>query len=148
MFAELKQLIAANGQLTLTLTAGADDTLTVVLLPGGDNPVLSVPLALTGTCAELDTSFADLVGQFVAKRHSMSEQLQAAEALMANAVRDKAKASQSKSKTVKPEPDNDEGDDEEGDGEDAPAVAPHGSPRPIPRPVEKAVPADPLADLF
>ncbi len=95
MFAELKPLLDSCSSVTIVLAAGSDDTLSVTVIPkakNAQNAVLSTPLALAGTMAELDTEFAGLVIGFAAKRTSLTEQLEATQTILEAAKQEAAKS--------------------------------------------------------
>lgn len=86
MFAKLAGLLANNQSVTLLLS-GNPDEITVTVLPKPakvkeGQEALATPLVLTGTPAELDESFADLVAQFTDKRKSLAEQFAATESVL------------------------------------------------------------------
>ncbi|MHB1678660.1 MAG: PRTRC system protein E [Sulfuriferula sp.] len=95
MFAELKPLLDNCSSVTIVLAAGSDDTLSVTVIPkakDSQNAVLSTPLALTGTMAELDAGFAGLVTGFAATRTSLTEQLEATQTILEAAKQESAKS--------------------------------------------------------
>ena len=86
MFQSLKSLLA-GGNLTLSLTGNADDTITVLVVPKGEG-ALAQPLVLTATAAELDTQFADCISSYASSRKSLAEQMEATAAVLAAAKQD------------------------------------------------------------
>lgn len=62
-------------------------TLSVTVLPkpkatGEDAAVLSTPLSLTATAAELDEGFVQILGEYVATHQSLSEQMENTKAIL------------------------------------------------------------------
>ena len=121
MFAELKPLLDNCSSVTIVLAAGSDDTLSVTVIPkakDGQNAVLSTPLALTGTLAELDAEFAGLVTGFVAKRTTLAQQLEATETILEAAKQEAAKSAVSVKKKALPKPSSGVTDDDDGNDDD------------------------------
>jgi len=106
MFQELSAFLAHLASLSLTLVGNPDGTLTVTVTPKGAKVAgaLDTPLSLTGTPAELDEGFADILASYSGKRLSLVEQFAATEAILEAAKKEateKAKKSIAKpSKTV------------------------------------------------
>lgn len=106
MFQELSAFLAHLASLSLTLVGNTDGTLTVTVTPKGAKVAgaLDTPLSLTGTPAELDAEFANILASYSAKRLSLAEQVAATEAILEaakNEATEKAKKSIAKpSKTV------------------------------------------------
>jgi PRTRC genetic system protein E len=101
MFAELKPLLDNCTSITLVLVNGTDDTVNVTVIPkakDGQNALLSTPLALTGTVAELDAQFAQLVTSYSAKRTSLAEQFEATATILEAAKQESAKSAVTKKK--------------------------------------------------
>ena len=88
MFQSLKSLLA-GGNLTLSLTGNADDTITVLVVPKGEG-ALAQPLVLTATAAELDNQFADCISSYASSRKSLAEQMEATAAVIAAAKQESA----------------------------------------------------------
>jgi len=88
MFSALKPLIL-GGSLNLTLTGNADDTITVLVAPKGAG-VLSQPLVLTATAAELDAEFAQCIQNFANQRKGLADQLEATAAILDAAKKESA----------------------------------------------------------
>lgn len=138
MFTKLKPLLAGLTSLTVSLVANADDTITVTVTPKGSKTgsTLDTPLSLTGTAAELDEGFAEVLSGYTGKRQNLSDQLAATEAILEAAQQeaaDKAKKSLAKpakkSSTETPEYDDD--DDADSSYTPAqPASAPSTTPAP------------------
>jgi PRTRC genetic system protein E len=90
MFKDLHQL-ALQTPLTLMVSAEGD-LLTLTILPrqdaaksashGIDRSALAQPLQLTGTPEELSVEFVTLLGRYCTERASLTEQLQATEAVL------------------------------------------------------------------
>ncbi|MHB0991691.1 MAG: PRTRC system protein E [Burkholderiales bacterium] len=143
MFAELKPLLDNCFSVTIVLAAGSDDTLSVTVIPkakDGQNAVLSTPLALTGTLAELDAEFAGLVTGFAAKRITLAQQLEATETILEAAKQEAAKSAVSGKKKALPKLSSGVTDDDGGnDDDDDQGVGCCGSP-------EASVPATPSAE--
>lgn len=150
MFVELQQVVASCKKVTLTLLM-KDGEMTVAVVPQSESRevALKQPLVLTGTPAELDTEFADAIAQYQGARLSLTEQVEATAAILAQAEKSQAgKASKALSKGKTPhipsapsaasgdESDNESGEDDSGsvtspnsktsDGASAPAAAEDG----------------------
>ncbi len=142
MFAELKPLLDNCFSVTIVLAAGSDDTLSVTVIPkakDGQNAVLSTPLALTGTLAELDAEFAGLVTGFAAKRITLAQQLEATETILEAAKQEAAKSAVSGKKALPKLSAGVTDDDGGNDDDDDQGVGCCGSP-------EASVPATPSAE--
>ncbi len=123
MFQALQTLLAALASLTVSMVANTDGTITVTVIPKGgkDGNALDTPLTLTGTAAELDEGFADVLTSYTNKRQTLSDQLAATEAILEAAQQeatDKAKKSIAKpaknaSSPAKSNAENLGGDDEQ-----------------------------------
>jgi PRTRC genetic system protein E len=177
-FTNIAELLGAGtSRLNILLSkAASGDELTVVVIPTveGDEKVkgaIARPLSLTGTPAELDAEFAQLMGQYASQRKSLSDQINAELTILAadakasakrateklQTKKDKAKAGVSAT-TVEDQSDDgsDADDDEAGDGSGSTAApSPSETDAPAPAPAPAAEPAgsastNPLAglDLF
>lgn len=85
MFTELKSLLDSCSSVSVILANGAGDTVNVTVIPkarDGQNAVLSTPLALSGTLAELDAEFERIVSGYTATRTTLAEQLEATETIL------------------------------------------------------------------
>lgn len=147
MFTKLKPLLAGLTSLTVSLVANADDTITVTVTPKGSKTgsTLDTPLSLTGTAAELDEGFAEVLSGYTGKRQNLSDQLAATEAILEAAQQeaaDKAKKSLAKpakkSSTETPE---DDGDDDDADSSYTPAQ-PASAPSTTPAPAASTEASD------
>lgn len=97
MFKALFALAQSCANVTLSITANADATVTVIIAPkpkeGVSDGALKRPLSLTGTPEELDEKFIDLVGEYAQGRKSLEEQLESTKSVLdaaAKAAKDKA----------------------------------------------------------
>ena len=97
MFKALFALAQSCANVTLSLTANADATVTVIIAPkpkeGVSDGVLKRPLSLTGTPEELDEKFVALVGEYAQGRKTLEEQLESTKSVLdaaAQAAKDKA----------------------------------------------------------
>lgn len=86
IFTKIAELLAGNTAVTLLVT-GNKDALNVTLIPkpsktGEGVEALGTPMILSGTAAELDAGFADLIGQFDVKQKSLAEQFEATAAVI------------------------------------------------------------------
>jgi len=118
LFSDLSPLVNSCSSITIAIAAGSDGTVNVTVIPKakyGQNAVLSTPLSLTGTLAELDAEFAQLVMGFTSKRATLAEQLEATNVILEAAKQDAAKSATRKkpSKTAKDESEQSNGDDDE-----------------------------------
>lgn len=138
LFKKLAGLLAGNTAVTLLVT-GNEEAMTVTVIPkpsktGEGMEGLATPLALTGSAAELDAEFCDLLEKFSNQRLSLAEQLEATTTVLEAAKRAsaekaaKAVAKSAKSATTKVAPvagsscgascgDDETGGDGEDDGE-------------------------------
>ena len=121
MFKALQTLLAALASLTVSMVANTDGTITVTVITKGGKGgnALDTPLTLTGTAAELDEGFADVLASYTNKRLSLSDQLAATEAILEAAQQEataKAKMSIAKPKAVSSDDDELHDDDETGSG--------------------------------
>jgi PRTRC genetic system protein E len=124
-FASLMPLLTQSQAVTVILSANGDQvTATVMPKPKADRDnVLSQPLQLTGTAAELDEGFATAVTSWSGKRLSLVEQVEAANAILdanKSSIANKAAGGKKTPATKSPIPassqststdDDDEGDD-------------------------------------
>lgn len=133
-FASLMPLLTQSQAVTVILSANGESiTATVMPKPKADRDnVLSQPLQLTGTAAELDEGFATAVTSWSGTRLSLIEQVEAANAILeANKTSIANKAAGGKktpaSKPTLPAPsttasgESDEDEDETNDGSDTSA---------------------------
>jgi len=86
-FKSLQPILKGCISLSVILAAGEGDMLTITVLPkpkasGEDAAVLSTPLSLTGTIAELDEKFAEIIGKYDAARIDLEEQLETTTAVL------------------------------------------------------------------
>lgn len=148
-FAEIKSLLDSCSSVTVVLSRGSDDTLSVAVIPkvkDGQNAVLSTPLALTGTSVELDAEFAGLLTSYVGKRKSLAEQLEATQTILdaakQDAVKKAVKGKSKSSPTIASScAGSDDDDDDDNDDVSSPVVSETATGTP-------AAPAAPMADLW
>lgn len=155
MFTELKPLLHSGSQLKLTITAGADGIMKVVVMPAstkGEEIALSQPFAMAATPEELDAGFNDALNTFCNARAELAQQVDATTAIL-NA----AKEAQSKKavKSLKGATEQlaaactDVGDDDDDKATDAdPADAPPPKADTVVKPAEKANSGTDLLALF
>lgn len=91
MFVELEQVVASCKKVTLTLLM-KDGEMTVAVMPQSDakEAALKQPLVLTGTPVELDVEFAGAIARFQGGRLSLTEQVEATAAILAEAEKSQA----------------------------------------------------------
>lgn len=93
MFQTLENLIAASGELKMTMIPAANGVIKVAVIPSrkaNSDAALAQPLFLTGTAAELDTGFADAIQTFSRARSSLVEQVEATTTVLAAAEKKQA----------------------------------------------------------
>lgn len=82
MFKQLAALLADKSQLTIMIT-GKPEKMSVIVLPKSQgDAALNTPLQLTGSAAELDEKFVELLSQYGSSRKSLEEQLAATQAVL------------------------------------------------------------------
>lgn len=93
MFQTLENLIAASGELKMTMIPAANGVIKVAVIPSrkaNSDAALAQPLFLTGTAAELDNGFADAIQTFSRARSSLVEQVEATTTVLAAAEKKQA----------------------------------------------------------
>jgi PRTRC genetic system protein E len=93
MFQTLENLIAASGELKMTMIPAANGVIKVAVIPSrkaNSDAALAQPLFLTGTAAELDTGFAAAIQTFSRARSSLVEQVEATTTVLAAAEKKQA----------------------------------------------------------
>lgn len=130
-FSTIKALLASNKAVSILLSEGAGNNLSVTIIPtpkgDGKDAALATPLNLTATAEELDAEFPGLLNRFTAATRSLEEQMASTEAVLKAAAQasagEAAKAiSKAAAPAVKVPPtgcDDDDGDDA---GSTAPAT--------------------------
>lgn len=140
MFVQLMQLLAACASLTVSMVANANGTITVTVMPkaakaGDENLALNTPLCLTGTAEELDEGFVEALKSFTAARGSLTEQVEATNAILEAAKKEAVtkatnagkkpagKKSSASSAAASEEEDEEEGSQDEASSTAAPAAS-------------------------
>jgi PRTRC genetic system protein E len=103
LFAQLEPLLAHRAVL-ITVSKLEDDQLQVNICPRqlkeGENSVLTVPLCVTGTVAELDSDLVSQISRFVASHIGINSNLAAIEKEIAEAETAAREEAKKKHKTV------------------------------------------------
>lgn len=135
-FNTIKSLLAGNKAVSILLAEGADNNLTVTIVPTPKGEVkdaaLTTPLSLTATAEELDAEFPALLSRFTSSRRTLEEQVASTEAVIQAATKASAdKGAKALSKAtpavkVPPTASGEDDDDDEGTGNtvSTPAAAP------------------------
>lgn len=154
MFAALASILGPNQTLDISITAGADGVMKVIVKPQlvkGSNAALALPLALSATPQELDADFVGTLMQYAGERTSLQQQVDVTTTILAEAkASEVGKATKSIKSSAKPSAisesdagDNGEADDELGGDDildDAPAST-ASAPTPAPAVQQKTAPA-------
>lgn len=95
MFKSILPLLAGCKSLTLIIVPGANDELTVTVIPtakqdDATKAILNTPVSLTSTAEELDAQFASLMAKHATTRTSLEEQLEATDSILDAAKNDSA----------------------------------------------------------
>jgi len=119
MFAALASILGPNQTLDISITAGADGVMKVIVKPQlvkGSNAALALPLALSATPQELDADFVGTLMQYAGERTSLQQQVDVTTTILAEAkASEVGKATKSIKSSAKPSAKTDGGAGDNGD---------------------------------